>query len=301
MGGAAVAACSDAPPAPQAEPAKPATQEQPASREHAGHITLEATDIAPSALLRRLALQEGFLLIGAPEDDRPVRVRIESARLEQVLAQLLRGEAYALHYAVDASGQGHRLAQVVVGSAEAASASGSASALPLDEAALREQLARLTGTSPDAELPLAGDEVPPAAGSTASNPFAALLGSVPLLDDDDAASEELASDDPDERADGVRMLDPDGAVQRLAHYATTDAAPQVRAAAIETLAGSEVPAASAPIFAALEDDDVDVILAALDALAFRRDPGARERIEPLLRHPNPEVQLEAEGTLEFLE
>lgn len=117
----------------------------------------------------------------------------------------------------------------------------------------------------------------------------------------DALLSELESPDPFVREEAVYDLDPEGeALDALAAVAADDPEADVRRAAIVQLGSAEDPAVVPALTRALEDPDPGVVEEAL--LALQELGGARTlaRLEPLLRHGDPEVRELARETIEAI-
>jgi hypothetical protein len=147
----------------------------------------------------------------------------------------------------------------------------------------------------------AAPEPPPRARAETPRPPPRAQRAVPV-EDDSEAFEQLTSRDPEDRVEAVEWLDVTAAagyeavVERLAD----DPDPEVRAAAAESLGDADVGAVG-PLLQALEDRAPEVGLEALDSLEMLGDESTVEKLEPALRHPDPEVRERAIEVQEFLE
>jgi hypothetical protein len=145
-----------------------------------------------------------------------------------------------------------------------------------------------------------------AAGRPEARPAAPLAesrerpASAPVSDAD--ALEQLESEDPRERVEGVEWADVASAagfaavVDRLAH----DPDPSVRSAAAESLGDADVGAIP-PLISALGDADARVVLSALESLEMLGDASTAAELAPALEHPDAAVRQRAAEVAEFLE
>jgi hypothetical protein len=155
----------------------------------------------------------------------------------------------------------------------------------------RTRLAVVVGRRDAAGRPLARRA--PAPGGSGERPAA--------VSDADAL-EQLESEDPEERVEGVEWVDVASAggfaavVERLA----SDSDVAVRVAAAESLGDADVGAIP-PLLAALGDADAQVVLAALESLEMLGDPSTVAGLAPALEHPDAAVRERAAEVVEFLE
>lgn len=112
----------------------------------------------------------------------------------------------------------------------------------------------------------------------------------------------LRSDDPDDRADAVLDLEPEGrSLPYLLEIVSDDPDPEVRITAVGQLEDGESPEAIAGLVAALNDPDSEVVLEAIDALEFAADYQVIGSLQQLNQHPDPEVREAASDAIEYLE
>ena len=126
----------------------------------------------------------------------------------------------------------------------------------------------------------------------------------PYFDEESFAEalEGLRSDDPDDRADAVLDLEPEGrGLPYLLEVVGDDPDPEVRIAAIGQLEDGESPEAVAGLVRALDDADSEVVLEAIDALEFAADYTVVGSRQKLSQHPDPEVREAAADAIEYLE
>ncbi|MCA9510913.1 MAG: HEAT repeat domain-containing protein [Myxococcales bacterium] len=140
----------------------------------------------------------------------------------------------------------------------------------------------------------------PAADDGARDLSAERFARVGALLDEDLS--ELASPDPDTRADAVDLLDVDEpeVLAILEDFALGDADPRVRVRAVEQLGFSEAGRAQTALRRALDDASPDVVAAAAVELGARGDPADIRYLEPLREHPSPTVREEAGFAIELL-
>jgi len=113
---------------------------------------------------------------------------------------------------------------------------------------------------------------------------------------------DLASPDPETRADAVDLLDIDQpeVLDLLGDIATGDVDPRVRVRAVEQLGFSDDPRARDSLRRALDDSSPDVVAAAATELGAFGDPEDARYLEPLRDHPSPTVREEVGFALELL-
>ena len=107
--------------------------------------------------------------------------------------------------------------------------------------------------------------------------------------------------DPAIRADGAWQADAEGpALEPLLLAVADDPDPQVRIAALASLENSNTFATLSAVVSALQDENDDVVLAAIDSLEFAGDVTNVRDLQRLEWHPNPEVAEAAMNAIEFL-
>jgi hypothetical protein len=281
-GDASVAAGQSAAGAPASAAAAPAAASLPptgevrAWREGAAGVSVLADEAPRGAILAALAEAAEFALIlgGEAELDRPLTLRAEREPLEVVLARVLAGVPHALDYEAEAGG-GKRLARLSVGAgfATAPVASAPAPAEPMRSPPRRE-------LTPEEQRERA---------ARAEELWATSLANI--TSSDEAVREDAATWLNVDTAEGFQA-----ATDRLAH----DEAPEVRAAAAETLGAADAGAVQ-PLLQALQDPDPRVVIAALDALEFVGDASTIPHLSPLLKHRDVDVRERTVEAIEFLQ
>jgi hypothetical protein len=112
----------------------------------------------------------------------------------------------------------------------------------------------------------------------------------------------LSAPDPDERIRFLSFLEPRGdGLQRLRELAKSDPAARVRAAAVSQLGEGESYGALEGLVEALRDPDAEVVLEAIDEIAFQDDPSLVAHLEPLLAHTDLRVAKAAGEAIAFIE
>jgi HEAT repeat protein len=126
----------------------------------------------------------------------------------------------------------------------------------------------------------------------------------PELDDVDYESQDLlASSSAEDRIEGLEQLDPDEAPQLrlLEELVADDPDPEVRVAAVETLADAFQHGAIPGLIRALDDPDPRVVVAAIEGVSFAGDATLIPDLVPLVGHRDPEVREAAVEAIELLE
>jgi hypothetical protein len=262
-------------------------------------VTLQARYTPRARLLKQLATQFGFQVLGRAGSESNVDIDVDEVPLEAALAALLEGEPYALQYAANA-GSGRRIQLVLLGDLDQhmETLRGQRIARRRKE---RNQNAAHTRTRE----------------RTARQEILAALSKeerVEYLERENAeraerrreaaeiARTQLYSDDPEERANALEHLDEDTiGIAELLEFAQRDPDGGVRSAALDQLTKRDTPAAKDAIRSALDDPDPRVIIEAIDELTFEDTPRNIALLEPLLRHPDPKVVEAAQDGIEFLE
>ena len=122
---------------------------------------------------------------------------------------------------------------------------------------------------------------------------------------DEARAEALSrlrDADPDQRIRSVSFLEPrrDG-LERLRELAKSDPEARVRAAAVSQFGEGESYGALEGLVEALRDPDAEVVLEAIDEIAFQDDPSLVAHLEPLLANTDPRIAEAAREAIAFIE
>jgi hypothetical protein len=248
-------------------------------------VTLLANEAPRLGVLRelerearfRLEMAEGATLAGA------ITLRAVDASLDEVLARLLQGVPYAVHYGVEQETGDRVLRLVAVGQTQPPGGSETVatapSSRPRSDDDRRAGAARRPG-------PIEDEREREERRAAAQ---AAFIG-------------DLESPDPAIRADAAQFMMPDEqAIPLLSNLLATDPNPSVRAAAAKTLGDSrDSPDAVRALVRALRDPDPDVVVASLDALDWIGEATVAPELEFLLEDPVPRVREAAAETIESL-
>jgi hypothetical protein len=207
-----------------------------------------------------------------------VTLRTADSRIEDVLADVLRGIPYSLDFG---PGDGRRtpaLLRVRVG----------ARAVPAPEHVARRSQPRRPRDGSDGSRGLPAEEVERRAAQRRELREEMLV--------------KLEDPDPDIRAEAAAWIEPDLEGLALAErLLAEDPSAEVRAAAAGSLAGGDPVGAASVLLGALDDPDPRVVIAALDALEFAGDASIVPALAPLLQHRDPEVRARTVEAIEFLE
>jgi hypothetical protein len=208
----------------------------------------------------------------------PVTLRRVDADLAEILAVILPGVPFTLHFDVDARGGGTHLRLVRVGFGEAP---GIATAQP--------DAKRSTRASPPRErAPLGAEEVERRSAEHAREQAELLV--------------RIHHPDPETRAEAAEWIEPDAeGLERLKELLERDPAPDVRIAAAGALIHATAPGAVDLLIEALSDPNPGVAIAALDAIEFVGDATLIPKLAPALTRPEAEVRARAQETVEFLQ
>jgi len=118
----------------------------------------------------------------------------------------------------------------------------------------------------------------------------------------DELPEPLRDSSPEVRAEAAEELEATGdGLVYLATIMATDPSSEARVAAIYPLKNSEDPRAVDILIVALNDEDLEVVEEAIDALWFLGDERAIPYLLPLQEHPNEEIRETAVYAIEHFE
>jgi hypothetical protein len=277
------------PRAPQSGSDEPALPERGAAlvRLSPQGVTLLANEAPRLGVLRelerearfRLEMAEGATLAGA------ITLRAVDASLDEVLARLLQGVPYAVHYGVEQETGDRVLRLVSVGQTQPPGGSETVATAPSSRPRSDERRAGAARRPGPIEDEREREERRAAAQ-------AAFIG-------------DLESPDPAIRADAAQFMMPDEqAIPLLSNLLATDPNPSVRAAAAKTLGDSrdspDAVRALVRALRALRDPDPDVVVASLDALDWIGEATVAPELEFLLEDPVPRVREAAAETIESL-
>ncbi len=109
----------------------------------------------------------------------------------------------------------------------------------------------------------------------------------------------IASDDPEQRTDGVLDLDPENAedLDVILRVASEDPDVGVREAAVMVLGDVDDRRAADALVLALVDADRRIVLAAVEALAFSEDTRAQAELERLAHSSDSEIAAAAQDAV----
>jgi hypothetical protein len=240
-----------------------------------GRVSMVSNRYPRIGLLGKLSREVGFEMTRPEPAARGANVtlRLIDATVEEAIATALTGVEFQIHYVYDAEQKRSVLSRVNLGG-------------PRSDLARRDARGRESrGTRNDRD---------PARRTRRER--------------SDSRSDEIAvalgSSDPAVRSEAVQRLEPEGEeLETLEDLLANDQSPAVRRSAAERLETSDSGSAIDALVDALNDPDVSVVLAAIDALEFAADT---EHIPMILasggdRHANPEVREAFGDMIEFLE
>ncbi len=113
--------------------------------------------------------------------------------------------------------------------------------------------------------------------------------------------DQLESRDPEDRMEAIVDMDTSGWGLDLVIAAVEDDDPEVRISALERLAEDETLRATAALVGALRSEHPEVLVRSLELLAFVGDESIVDAIEPLQFHADPDVRDAAEEALADLD
>jgi hypothetical protein len=306
LGALCLLGCDSGPPAPPAQPAQPAPAPAPAAtREGPARVqpgtarversgaryTVLANGAAPRGVLDELARAAGFRVEpgAASLAGAPLHLALRDATAEEVLARVLRGERYDLHYEpVDGDlsperpfdGRPVTLARVSLRGAPAAAAPAAAPAPPAARGGLRRRGGEEAREAPD----------------DAERERLAQERAEREHEREEAVARDWRDPRPEVRLGAIEQMDVerDEDRARLEQLLRADPAPDVRVAAAEALADGSPFAATEPLLGALGDRDPRVVAGVVDALEDvydeAPDPRIRARVEELSQHRDAAVR-----------
>lgn len=243
-------------------------------------ITLAAHRVPVRTLLGRLrdALRFEVEVAKDVRLPRAVSVQLADVGIDAVLEEILAGLPYAVFYAVDPDERTRVLTLVRVGESDADFAVAELTEEVPREPSSRDRLEEVVRSRTPQERDAAYEA------------------------NQDRWWDDLYAEDPSARAYAVEAiyLD-DQTFPIVAELLIIDPDPRVRAAAASTLGDNlgETAAADA-LLTALDDPNSEVVIEALDALEDVGNTSHISEIEPLLRHPDTEVQEAAIDAIEWL-
>lgn len=254
-------------------------------------VTLRCREAPTVAVLQQLAKKGGFELQLRALPSRVLTLQIEEQAPAEVIARVLSHAAYEAVYALDPETGAQYLATLRVG--ESPPAKRTAASTPQD--AHTQQAA--------AEIAQAVRRVLASEGEGRDQASEEAVDRRRAMND--VRRERLAlleDEDPELRAEAVADLDPTGEnLARLKALLRSDPDSRVRTAAVSQLGEGDSYGATAGLIEALQDSEPEVVIEALDHLAFKDDPTLSRHIEPLRKHADPGVRSAAEDAIEFLE
>jgi hypothetical protein len=243
-----------------------------------GLISLEARDAPRREILRRLAEAASLSLDLGAVPPRRVTVSLEAVGWDRALSPLLAGVAYETGFEPDAeTGAHHPVALRIGRSPRGPSGDGTAQPLPRLRAAIQK-----TRHGP------ASERAPTPAERAAAETRAEALS-------------RLHDADPDVRIRSVSFLEPRGdGLERLRELAAGDPEARVRAAAVSQLGEGGSYGALEGLVEALGDPDAEVVLEAIDEIAFQGDASLVAHLEPLVDHADPRIAEAAGEAIAFI-
>jgi len=244
-----------------------------------GLVTVRSNGSLQLAILEQLAAQAGFEIVVGKTEARPITLQIDRASLVAAIDLILVGFTYTLGYEFGKESGTRILTRVEI------------------DGTLKNDAARLAKTAP-ANAP----QIPDRAPSAATRAGEGTRGDPMELDGEQAELlSDLDSPDPETRADAADWIDLDGpAFERMASLLESDPDEDVRATIADRLGEEGSPEAIAALVAALRDPNSEVVLIAIEALAFEGGAWLIPELERLLSHRDPEVREDAEDAIGFL-
>lgn len=239
----------------------------------ASGIVIMASGVSQEAILQDLARREGFELVTAGVAWESVDQTIQAVNLHTALVELLKAHPYQIIYEYDPDRQADTLTRVLVGEPDA----------------LRESLQ--AGAARDIVITsdILGDGLLP--GSAEAS----------LPEEERIYLQQLLDPSPEVREEAANSIDPKGiALDYLATIVTSDPSPEVRIAAAYTLEDSKAPKAMDALIMALQDQNPEVLVEVIDALAYQENQLAIPYLTPFLGHPDEDVRDAAENALDDL-
>jgi len=244
-----------------------------------GLISLEARDAPRREILRRLAEAASLSPDVDRVPERRVTVSLDGVGWDRALSALLAGVPYETSFEPDTETGAHRPVALRIGRPPKRP-EGDATGEPRSglRAALRDFRPRPASERSPTPAERAADEARAEALSRLRDP------------------------DPDQRIRSVSFLEPRGdGLERLRALATSDPEARVRAAAVSQLGEGESYGAVEGLVEALGDPDAEVVLEAIDEIAFQDDRSLVAHLEPLLAHTNPRIAEAAGEAIAFIE
>jgi HEAT repeat protein len=248
-----------------------------------GRVTIQCQDAPRGLVIEKLARQTPFELAG-DLDSQPLTLAVDDVPLDQVLPQILSGDAYRAQWGYDKDQARHVLAKLEVG--EVANATAVAHKPHIADA-LRERLRAMKEKHP------AGEKQKQEAAQRREDRARSQAD----------ALEELHSSNADMRMEAAGDIEPEGpALQSLMSSLTSDSDPRVRAKIATQLADADGCVASMGLVGATADPDPGVRCAAWQSLEMNCDESMLPSMQPqCAKETDAKVRECCTSTLEMCE
>lgn len=239
-------------------------------------ISIHANAVDELTILNGLAKEAGFELVAGHASWQVITVDLQAATTHIAVVELVKRYPYQIIYEYDDNLQQDVLRTVIVGeppfpqtSAEAVQAQSEPDEDEAPEDSIDATSATVKRLSPEKQQ---------------------------------AYLEQLQDPSPELRVEAAKNIDPVGeALDSLSKLILRDPSPEVRAATTWSLENSEDPKAIDALVMALDDDNLEVVIEAIESLGYAGDETTISELSPFLKHPDNRIRAAAEEAIDFLD